>query len=138
MKTRISSTISLVACLLLLLTGCGSSAPGIEDQVWQLGSLSQISEGSEPVVLYSADTAEDPAPLTCAAQQGNFTLTDSRDGTKYQGSYQVMDRSSSGTGYSLTLGDTSGMAMVSYTKYASGESVPTLVLQLDEYLFYFQ
>ena len=138
MKTRICSTISLFACLLLLLTGCGSSSPDIEDQVWQLESLSQISEGSEPVELYSADTSEGPAPLTCTAQQGSFTLTDPRDNTAYQGSYQVMDRSSSGTGYSLTLGDTSGMAMVSYTKYASGESVPTLVLQLDEYLFYFQ
>lgn len=138
MKTRILSTISLLACLLLLLTGCGSLAPSIDDQVWQLESLSRISEDSEPIELYSADTEEGPSPLICTARQGSFTLTDHRDGTEYQGSWQVMDRSSSGTGYFLTLGNTSGMAAVSYTKYTSGESVPTLVLQLGEYLFTFQ
>lgn len=138
MKKRICSTLSLLTCLLLLLSGCGSPAPRIDDQLWHLDSLSQISEGSEPIALYSAATDETPAPFTCTASDGTFTLTDQRDGREYQGSYQVMDRFSSGTGYSLTLGDTSGMAMASYTEYASGESVPTLVLQLGEYLFCFQ
>lgn len=138
MKNRICSTLSLFACLLLLLSGCGNSALGIDDQVWQLESLSQISEDSEPIELYSADTDKDAASLTLTAANGNFTLTDQRDGTEYHGSYQVMDRSSFGTGYSLTLDDISGMAMASYTEYTSGESVPTLVLQLGEYLFTFQ
>lgn len=138
MKSKLHSAFALLVGLLFLFSGCGHAGPRLEEQVWQLKHLHQSSETSEPVELDSADTAEGSAPLTFTARQGTFTLTDQRDGTEYQGSYQVIDRSSSGTGYSLTLGDTSGMAMVSYTEYASGESVPTLVFQLGEYLFTFQ
>lgn len=138
MKTRICSTIGLLTCLLLLLTGCGSSAPTIDDQTWRLQSLSQIQEGSTPVQLYSSDTHEGSVPMTCTAADGTFTLIDQRNSMEYQGSYQVMDRSSIGTGYALSMDGQTGTAMVSYTEYASGETVPTLVLQLGEYLFSFQ
>lgn len=137
MKTHAISALAVLFALLTLCSGCGTSME-IDAQDWTLNQLSRITAEGETTELYPGDDADGVPQLTCSAGQGTFTLTDQIHGTRWQGTYQVLNHSSSGTGYTLTIDGQTGTAMVSYTRYASEDSVPTLVMQLGEYLFTFQ
>ncbi len=117
--------------LIFLLVGCGKTDDGltIEGRDWTYANAID-SEGQ----------SLDLPALTCAAQEGSLTLTDS-DGSTQSGTYTLTQRDANDVLYDLTLGGEAGTSLVGVTEYtdaAGGKSSEyTLILSLPERTVYF-
>ena len=123
--------ILLPLLLIFLLAGCGKEDTlTIEGHDWT--SAQAIDSTGQPLDL--------PA-LTCAAQDGTLTLTDS-DGSTQSGTYTLTQHDANDVLYDLTLDSETGTALVGVTEYtdAAGEksSEYTLILSLPERAIYFR
>ena len=126
--------ILLPLLLIVLLAGCGkadgSDTLAIEGRNWT--STQAIDSAGQPIDL--------PA-LTCSAQDGTLTLTDS-DGSTQSGTYTLTQHDANDVLYDLTLDSETGTALVGVTEYtdAAGEksSEYTLILSLPERTVYFR
>ena len=109
--------ILLPLLLIFLLVGCGKTDDGL------------TIEG------------HDLSVLTCAAQDGSLTVTDS-DGSTQSGTYTLTQHDANDVLYDLTLDSETGTALVGVTEYtdAAGEksSEYTLILSLPERTVYFR
>ena len=89
----------------------------------------------------SAGQPLDLPALTCAAQDGTLTVTDS-DGSTQSGTYTLTQRDANDVLYDLTLDSETGTALVGVTEYtdaAGGKSSEyTLILSLPERTVYFR
>lgn len=104
---------AILLCLLLL-TGCGSDAvPAIEEEAWQMTTVQST------------------------ASDGVLTLTDGTNDRQYAGSYRLEQSDAGSAVYTVTVGQTEGMAVTALTRYADGSSRPTLILTLDGYALHF-
>lgn len=118
--------------LIFLLVGCGKTNDGltIEGHDWTYANA--IDSAGQPLDL--------PA-LTCSAQDGTLTLTDS-DGSTQSGTYTLTQHDVNDVLYDLTLDSETGTALVGVTEYtdAAGEksSEYTLILSLPEQTVYFR
>lgn len=118
--------------LIFLLVGCGKTDDGltIEDHDWTYANA--IDSAGQPLDL---------SVLTCAAQDGTLTLTDS-DGSTQSGTYTLAQRGADSALYDIALNGESGNAVVSITEYtdaAGGQSSEyTLILSLPERTVYFR
>ena len=123
--------ILLPLLLIFLLAGCGKTDDGlaIEGHDWTYANA--IDRAGQPLVL--------PA-LTCTAQDGALTVTDS-DGSAQTGAYTLTQRGVNDVLYDLTLNGETGTALVGVTEYtdaAGGKSSEyTLILSLPERTVYF-
>ena len=117
--------------LIFLLVGCGKTDDGltIEGHEWTYANA--IDRAGQPLDL--------PA-LTCSAQDGALTVTDS-DGSAQTGAYTLTQRGVNDVLYDLTLDGETGTALVGVTEYtdaAGGKSSEyTLILSLPERAVYF-
>lgn len=126
--------ILLPLLLIVLLAGCGkadgSDTLAIEGHNWT--STQAIDSAGQPIDL---------SVLTCAAQDGSLTVTDS-DGSTQSGTYTLAQRGADSALYDIALNGESGNAVVSITEYtdAAGEksSEYTLILSLPERAIYFR
>ncbi|MFQ6975746.1 MAG: helix-turn-helix domain-containing protein [Oscillibacter sp.] len=124
--------ILLPLLLIFLLVGCGKTDDGltIEGHDWTYANAID-SEGSR----------FDLSVLTCAAQDGTLTLTDS-DGSTQSGIYTLTQHDANDVLYDLTLDSETGTALVGVTEYtdaAGGKSSEyTLILSLPERTVYFR
>ena len=124
--------ILLPLLLIFLLVGCGKTDGGltIEGHDWTYANA--IDSAGQPLDL---------SVLTCAAQDGTLTLTDS-DGSTQSGTYTLAQRGADSALYDIALNGESGNAVVSITEYtdAAGEksSEYTLILSLPERTVYFR
>ena len=126
--------ILLPLLLIVLLAGCGkadgSDTLAIEGRNWT--STQAIDSAGQPIDL--------PA-LSCAAQDGSLTVTDS-DGSTQSGTYTLTQHDANDVLYDLTLDSETGTALVGVTEYtdAAGEksSEYTLILSLPERTVYFR
>ena len=118
--------------LIFLLVGCGKTNDGltIEGHDWTYANA--IDSEGQPLDL--------PA-LTCSAQDGSLTVTDS-DGSTQSGTYTLTQRDANDILYDLTLDSETGTALVGVTEYtdaAGGKSSEyTLILSLPERTVYFR
>ena len=123
--------ILLPLLLIFLLAGCGKTDDGltIEGHDWTYANA--IDSAGQPLDL--------PA-LTCTAQNGALTVTDS-DGSAQTGAYTLTQRGVNDVLYDLTLDGKSGTALVGVTEYtdaAGGKSSEyTLILSLPGQTVYF-
>lgn len=127
----------LLALLLVLLAGCSSKAPKIDEYTWVMTSVQSMETGGQAVAygegggstLWEAKQIE----LVCEAQDGNLTLTDRTNDRTYTGTYQQSQRDSKSTIYEVDVDGTSGVAVAAMTTYLDGTQDPTLIFNLGEY-----
>ena len=118
--------------LIFLLVGCGKTDDGltIEGHDWTYANA--IDSAGQPLDL---------SVLTCTAQDGSLTLTDS-DGSTQSGTYTLTQHDANDVLYDLTLDSETGTALVGVTEYtdaAGGKSSEyTLILSLPERTVYFR
>ena len=125
--------ISLSLLLIALLVGCGiKTDDGLHIEKHDWTSTQAIDSAGQPLDL--------PA-LTCAAQDGTLTVTDS-DGSTQSGTYTLTQHDANDVLYDLTLDSETGTALVGVTEYtdAAGEKSGeyTLILSLPERTVYFR
>ena len=124
--------ILLPLLLIFLLVGCGKTDGGltIEGHDWTYANA--IDSAGQPLDL---------SVLTCAAQDGSLTVTDS-DGSTQSGTYTLTQHDANDVLYDLTLDSETGTALVGVTEYtdaAGGQSSEyTLILSLPERTVYFR
>ena len=124
--------ILLPLLLIFLLVGCGKTNDGltIEGHDWTYANA--IDSAGQPLDL---------SVLTCAAQDGSLTVTDS-DGSTQSGTYTLAQRGADSALYDIALNGESGNAVVSITEYTDAadekSSEYTLILSLPERAIYFR
>ena len=126
--------ILLPLLLIVLLAGCGkadgSDTLAIEGHNWT--STQAIDSAGQPIDL---------SVLTCAAQDGSLTVTDS-DGSTQSGTYTLAQRGADSALYDIALNGESGNAVVSITEYTDAadekSSEYTLILSLPKRVIYFR
>lgn len=128
----------LLAFLLVLLTGCSSKTPKIDEYTWVMTSVQSIIEAGGQAVAYGeggSSTLEGAKQieLVCEAQGGNLTLTDRTNDRTYTGTYQQSQRDSKSTIYEVNVDGTSGVAVAAMTTYQDGTQDPTLIFNLGDY-----
>ena len=123
----------LLALLLVLLTGCSSKAPKIDEYTWVMTSVQSMEAGGQAVAYgeKGSSTLEGAKQieLVCEAQGGNLTLTDRTNDRTYTGTYQQSQRDSKSTIYEVDVDGTSGVAVAAMTPYQDG----TLIFNLGDY-----
>ena len=123
----------LLAFLLVLLTGCSSKTPKIDEYTWVMTSVQSIEAGGQAVAYGEGGSSTlegaKQIELVCEAQGGNLTLTD-RTNT---GTYQQSQRDSKSTIYEVNVDGTSGVAVAAMTTYQDGTQDPTLIFNLGDY-----
>ena len=118
--------------LIFLLAGCGKTDDGltIEGHDWTYANA--VDSAGQPLDL--------PA-LTCTAQDGALTITNT-DGSTQSGAYTLTQRDANDILYDLTLDSETGMALVGVTEYTDGtggkSSEYTLILSLPEQSLFFR
>lgn len=127
----------LLALLLVLLTGCSSKTPKIDEYTWVMTSVQSMEAGGQAVAYgeKGSSTLEGAKQieLVCEAQDGNLTLTDRTNDRTYTGTYQESQRDSKSTIYEVSVDGTSGVAVVAMTTYQDGTQDPTLIFNLGDY-----
>ena len=127
----------LLALLLVLLTGCSSKAPKIDEYTWVMTSVQSMEAGGQAVAYgeKGSSTLEGAKQieLVCEAQGGNLTLTNRTNDRTYTGTYQQSQRDSKSTIYEVDVDGTNGMAVAAMTTYQDGTQDPTLIFNLGDY-----
>ena len=140
MKKRIP----VLLCLLLVcLAGCGTGDPSLalEAGVWQLATLQSVEQEGQ-IVAHGPGTGIVPdtsveLQLTCKAAEGLLTFSNETNDRTCTGSYRLIESGPQSNIYEITVEDTDGMAVVSYTTRQDGGELPTLALQLGDWTGYF-
>lgn len=128
----------LLALLLLVLTGCGSSkAPKIEAYSWVMTSVQSMEEGGQAVAYgqRGSSTLEEAKQieLVCQAKDGKLTLTDQTNSQTYIGTYQQSQVDPSSILYEVEVEGKEGVAVAAMTTYQDGSQEPTLILNLGDH-----
>ena len=127
----------LPALLLVLLAGCSSKMPKIDEYTWVMTSVQSMEAGGQAVAYgeKGSSTLEGAKQieLVCEAQGGNLTLTDRTNDRTYTGTYQQSQRDSKSTIYEVNVDGTSGVAVSAMTTYQDGTQDPTLIFNLGDY-----
>lgn len=127
----------LLALLLVLLTGCSSKAPKIDEYTWVMTSVQSMEAGGQAVAYGEGGSSTlegaKQIELVCEAQGGNLTLTDRTNDRTYTGTYQQSQRDSKSTIYEVSVDGTSGVAVAAMTTYQDGTQDPTLIFNLGDY-----
>ena len=130
-------SVLLLALLLVLLTGCSSKTPKIDEYTWVMTSVQSMEAGGQAVAYgeKGSSTLEGAKQieLVCEAQDGNLTLTDRTNDRTYTGTYQESQRDSKSTIYEVSVDGTSGIAVAAMTTYQDGTQDPTLIFNLGDY-----
>lgn len=127
----------LLALLLVLLTGCSSKTPKIDEYTWVMTSVQSMETDGQAVAYgeKGGSTLEEAKQieLVCEAQGGNLTLTDRTNDRTYTGTYQESQRDSKSTIYEVDVDGTNGVAVAAMTTYQDGTQDPTLIFNLGDY-----
>ena len=127
----------LPALLLVLLAGCSSKMPKIDEYTWVMTSVQSMEAGGQAVAYGEGGSSTlegtKQIELVCEAQGGNLTLTDRTNDRTYTGTYQQSQRDSKSTIYEVDVDGTSGVAVAAMTTYQDGTQDPTLIFNLGDY-----
>ena len=127
----------LLALLLVLLTGCSSKTPKIDEYTWVMTSVQSMEAGGQAVAYGEGGSSSlegaKQIELVCEAQGGNLTLTERTNDRTYIGTYQQSQRDSKSTIYEVDVDGTSGVAVAAMTTYQDGTQDSTLIFNLGDY-----
>ena len=126
-----------MALLLVLLAGCSSKTPKIDEYTWVMTSVQSMEAGGQAVAYGEGGSSTlegaKQIELVCEAQGGNLTLTDRTNDRTYTGTYQQSQRDSKSTIYEVDVDGTSGVAVAAMTTYQDGTQDSTLIFNLGDY-----
>lgn len=127
----------LLALLLVLLTGCSSKTPKIDEYTWVMTSVQSMEAGGQAVAYGEGGSSTlegaKQIELVCEAEGGNLTLTERTNDRTYIGTYQQSQRDSKSTIYEVSVDGTSGVAVAAMTTYQDGTQDSTLIFNLGDY-----
>ena len=127
----------LLALLLVLLTGCSSKTPKIDEYTWVMTSVQSMEAGGQAVAYGEGGSSTlegaKQIELVCEAQGGNLTLTERTNDRTYIGTYQQSQRDSKSTIYEVDVDGTSGVAVAAMTTYQDGTQDSSLIFNLGDY-----
>lgn len=127
----------LLALMLVLLTGCSSKTPKIDEYTWVMTSVQSMEAGGQAVAYGEGGSSTlegaKQIELVCEAQGGNLTLTERTNDRTYIGTYQQSQRDSKSTIYEVDVDGTSGVAVAAMTTYQDGTQDSTLIFNLGDY-----
>ncbi|MFB2019941.1 hypothetical protein ACEVJL_00445 [Pseudoflavonifractor sp. P01025] len=127
----------LLALLLVLLTGCSSKTPKIDEYTWVMTSVQSMEAGGQAVAYGEGGSSTlegaKQIELVCEAEGGNLTLTERTNDRTYIGTYQQSQRDSKSTIYEVDVDGTSGVAVAAMTTYQDGTQDSTLIFNLGDY-----
>ena len=127
----------LLALLLVLLTGCSSKTPKIDEYTWVMTSVQSMEAGGQAVAYGEGGSSTlegaKQIELVCEAEGGNLTLTERTNDRTYIGTYQQSQRDSKSTIYEVDVDGTRGVAVAAMTTYQDGTQDSTLIFNLGDY-----
>lgn len=122
-----------IAAALILLSGCGQKQElDMEHHAWQATSILLTKEDG------TVSEIDRDLDLACTAHGGMLTLENRSLGESWEGTYTLLENKSGTAIYTLSLAGEEGHAIVSETTYQDRDAVPTLVLNLEQVVLYFQ
>lgn len=134
-------SILLLSLLLLILSGCSSNIPKVEDYDWIMASVQSISADGQVIAYGEPENSTldsiKQIELACKAENGNLTLTDQTNGKTYTGTYQLSKMSKQSSIYEVVVNGKEGMAVVAMTTYQNGSQKPTFIISLCDYAINF-
>ncbi len=134
-------SILLLSLLLLILSGCSSNIPKVEDYDWIMASVQSISADGQVIAYGEPENSTldsiKQIELACEAENGNLTLTDQTNGKIYTGTYQLSKMSKQSSIYEVVVNGKEGMAVVAMTTYQNGSQKPTFIISLCDYAINF-
>lgn len=132
--------LSVIMILALLFSaGCcktEENVPKIEDYEWRMFSVQSMEDGQGLAYGECGGSTSETAKqieLTCAAKNGNLTITDKTNTKTYSGTYSLAEKSSQASIYEIVIEGMEGMAVVSMTTYQNGKEEPTFIISLEDY-----
>lgn len=123
----------IMSAVLMLLSGCGQkSVLQIENHSWQAASIILTEENG------TVSRTKDNLDLVCTAHDGILTMENRASGECWEGTYTLLENQNGTAIYTLSLAGEEGHAVVSETAYQDRDTVPTLVLTVEQVTLYFQ
>lgn len=155
MKKRCCSLVLFVLALALMLGLCGcASVMDIEKQDWYLGEVLSSDILRDPITTHVSDRAveqyganADLPRVDCtltaktdlfSSASGTLILTDNESGERYEGSFSGREEySPEATGYSVTLGDKKGSALLQQYMRADEQLTRSLSITVGKTILVF-
>ncbi len=139
-------SVFLIVCAVLALSACSSDMVAIDDCEWKMRAVMkndiEAAQNKDELVV-AVGVADEVHPnakivdITLVAQNGVITVTDATNNKTYSGTYKVIQKTTKGIDYEVTIDGISGYATASPTEYYDGTEVPTLPINLGDYSIYF-
>lgn len=128
------------ALIFLLFTGCeniGKNIPEIDSYIWQVKTV-QTSENNGEVIACSPEKyyiykSAKQIDLTCKAEKGKLTITDSTNNKTYEGTYKKTNKAVDGVIYEINIEGKKGYAASGITTYSDGSSENVFNMSIDDY-----
>lgn len=132
--------LTMAVILVFTLTSCGNKDYQIDSQEWIMTTIQNTKDGT--IIACGSDSTNvndnaEKIEMTCKAEKGNITINDLTNEKVYSGEYTLNIESPDSTIYKISIGESEGMAVVSYTQYDDDSQVNTLILSLEDYALSF-
>ena len=113
----------LILCVAMLFS-CAGTVLDIESYEWRLVSATRANTELDTLSELSFDG------VRMVAKNGKITITDTENGTVYNGTYIQTGTNSRGRDYSFTLGAYFGYGILSNTDFYGEEYTPTVSVSI--------
>lgn len=120
---KLIGIMSLILCLAIL-SSCGGAVIDVDAYEWGLQSAVKTN------TTLNTSQKIDFENVSLTARNGKITVNDKATGAVYSGAYMVTGSNSEGSEYSLSVGSSSGNAILSLVDYEGERAVPTLTISL--------
>ena len=135
-----------VSLIVFSLSACQADVVAMEDYEWKMRTVmsndTEAAQYQDELVVAVGEADElypdaEIVDMTLTAKDGEITIKDTTNGKTYNGTYEVIQKTSKGTDYEIIIDGVTGYATVAPTEYYDGSEIPTLPINIDGYSLYF-